>query len=59
MLIMKKRKRGTTEWIKLPNQERIRSFGEKENYKFLGVLEADTIRQTEMKEKVKNSISEE
>ena len=35
----------------LPNQERIRTFGEKENYKYLGILEMDTIKQVEIKEK--------
>ena len=36
------------------NQERIRTFGEKENY----TLEANTITQAEMKEKIENSTSE-
>ena len=31
--------------------------GEKETYKYLGILEADTIKQAEMKEKLKKSIS--
>ena len=35
------------------NQERIRMFGEKENYKYLGILEANTIKQTEIKKKKK------
>ena len=30
-------------------QERIGKLGEKESYKYLGILEADTIKQTEMK----------
>ena len=29
------------------NQEKIITFGEKENYKYLGILEADTIKQAE------------
>ena len=37
-------KRQTMEGIELPNQERIRTFGEKENYKYLGILEVDTIK---------------
>ena len=49
MLIMKSVKRYMTEGIKLPNQEKIRPFGEKETYKYLGILEADTIEQVEMK----------
>ena len=48
-----------TEGIKLPNQERIRMLGEKENYKYLGKLEVNTIKQAEMKEKQKQkSISD-
>ena len=43
----------TTEVIELPNLQRIRTLGEKKNYKYLGILEADTIKQVEMKEKVK------
>ena len=35
----------------LPNQENIRILGEKENYKFLGILEAEIITQEEKKEK--------
>ena len=31
----------------------IRTLGEKETYKYLGDLEADTIKQVEMKEKIK------
>ena len=39
----KKLKRETTEAIELSNQERIRMLGEKENNKYWGILEADTI----------------
>ena len=39
--------------IELPNQENIRTFREKETYKYLGIFEADTIKQIEMKEKNK------
>ena len=31
----------------------MRTLGKKENYKHLGILEVDTIKQTEMKEKKK------
>ena len=31
--------------------KKIRTLGEKENYKYLGVFEANTIKQMEMKEK--------
>ena len=35
----------------LPNRERIRTLGEKKNYKNLAILEATIIRQMKMKEK--------
>ena len=40
------------EGIELPKQEKIRMLGEKEIYKYLGILKADTINQVEMKEKI-------
>ena len=51
-LIMKGEKHLTDE-MELPNQEKIRPLGEKETYKYLGILETDTIKQVEMKEKIK------
>ena len=42
-----------TERKELLNQEKIRTLGEKETYKYLGILEADTIKQVVMKEKIK------
>ena len=39
--------------MELPNQDKIRMLREKETYKYLGILEADTIKQVEMKEKAK------
>ena len=51
MLITKSNKRHKTDGIELPNQEKIRMLGEKETYKYLGILEADTIKQVEIKEK--------
>ena len=52
MLVMKSGKRHLTDRMKLPNQNKIRTHGEKETYKYLGILEADTIKQVEMKEKI-------
>ena len=49
---MKSGKRQMTEGIELPNQEKIRTLGEKETYKYLAILEADTIKHVEMKEKI-------
>ena len=40
------------EGIELPNQEKIKMLREKETYKYLGILEADTIKQAKMKEKI-------
>ena len=53
MLIRKRRERKTMEGIEIPNQENIRTLGEKESYKFLGILEVDNIKQPETKEKVR------
>ena len=40
-----------TEGIELLNQEKIRTIEEKK-YEYLGILEADTIKHPEMKEKI-------
>ena len=52
MLGMKSGKRHTTEGIELPNQDKIRTLGENDAYKYLGILKADTIKQVEMKDKI-------
>ena len=39
--------------MELPNKDKIRTLGENETYKYLGILEANTIKQVEMKEKIK------
>ena len=38
--------------MELPNQEKIRTLGEKETYKYLGIMEGDSIKQVKMKEKI-------
>ena len=48
---MKSGKRHLTDGIELPSQDKIRTLGEKETNKYLGILEADTIKQVEMKDK--------
>ena len=53
VLLMKSGKRHMTDRMELPNQDKIRTLGENETYKYLGILEADTIKQVEMKEKFK------
>ena len=48
---MKSGKRHLTDGMELPNQDKITT--ENETYKYLGILEADTIKQVEMNDKVK------
>ena len=50
---MKSGKQHLTDGMELPNQDKVRMLGEKETYKYLGILEADTIKLMEMKEKMK------
>ena len=52
MLVMKSGKQHIKEGVELPNQVVIRTLGEKETYKYLGILEANTIKQREMKGKI-------
>ena len=49
---MKSCKRHLTDRMELPNQDQIRTLGENETYKYLGILEANTIKQEEMKDKI-------
>ena len=51
MLVIKSGKRHITEEVELPNQVVIGTLGEKETYKYLGILEADTLKRQEMKER--------
>ena len=53
MLVMKSGKRHLIDGMELPNQDKIRTLGEKETYKYLGILETDTIKLEEIKEKIK------
>ena len=52
MLVMKSGKRHLTDEIEQPNQDQIRTLAENQTYKYLGILEADTIKQVEMKDKI-------
>ena len=52
MLVKKSGKQHITDRMELPNQAKIKMFREKETNKYLVILEADTIRQVEMKEKI-------
>ena len=53
MLVIKRGERKLMNGIQLPNQDTIKSLDENESYKYLGILEADNIKQAEMKGKVK------
>ena len=44
MLVMKSGKRQFTDGMELPNQDKNRKLGEKETYKYLGILEADIVQ---------------
>ena len=50
MMIMKKVKRETMEGIELLTHKNFWMLRDKENYKYLGIVEVDTIKQREMKE---------
>ena len=52
-LKMKNGKRHMTDGMELPNHDKIRKPGENETYKYLRILEVDTTKQEEMKEKIK------
>ena len=51
--------RETAEGIELLIQKNTKTLEEKENFKYLVILKADTIKQVEMKWKIKKSTSEE
>ena len=53
MLIMKSGQRQMMEGIEITNQEKIRTPGGEETYKYLEILEGDAIKYAEMKEKIK------
>ena len=52
LLAMKSGKRHLTDGIELPNQDKFRTLAENETYKYLGILDDDTIKQVEMKNKI-------
>ena len=49
---MKSGKQYITDEMELPNHDKIRTLGENETCKYLGIFEANTIKQVEMKEKI-------
>ena len=44
MLVMKSGKRHLTDGMELPNQDKIRTFRVKKNFKYLGIMEAESIK---------------
>ena len=54
VLVLKRGKVVKSEGIKLPDNKKMRTFEENEGYKYLDMLQADQIKQKEMKEKVGN-----
>ena len=57
MLVMKSSRRHLTDGIKISNQDKIRTLGDNETYKYLGILEADTIKNWKWKTKCRKNIS--
>ena len=53
MLVMKTGKRHMTDEMELPNHDKIRTLEENETYKYLVILEADTIKKVHMKDDLK------
>ena len=53
MHVMKNGKRHMTDEMELPNHDRIRTLEENETCKYLGILEADTIKQVQMKDMIR------
>ena len=53
MLVMKSGKRHMTDGMELPNPDKIRTLEENETYKYLGILEADTIKQVQIKDTIR------
>ena len=49
MLVMKSGKWNLADGIEVTNQDKIKTHGENETYKYLGILEADTIKEMDMK----------
>ena len=53
MLVMKSGKRHMTDGMELPNRDKNRTLEENETHKYLGILEADTIKQVKMKDTIR------
>ena len=53
ILVMKRGRYKNSEGIKLPNDQEIKGINLDNGYKYLGILEADGIKEEEMKEKIR------
>ena len=53
MLDMKSGKRHLTYGMELSNHDKIRTLEENETYKYLGILDADTIKQVQMEDTIR------
>ena len=51
-LVIKSGKRHRTDGMELSNQDKIRTLAENETYEYLGILESDTIKQVQRKDKI-------
>ena len=52
ILVIKSGKRHLTDGIELQIQDKIRTLAENETYKYLGILEADTVKQGVMEDQI-------
>ena len=55
--VIRSDKQHLTDRMELLNQDKIRILEEKETYKYFEILKVDTIKQVEMKEKLRKNIS--
>ena len=53
MLRLRSGERESAEGIEIPTQESIKTLREKENFRYLIIVETDAIKQAEMKEKIR------
>ena len=53
LLVMKSANRHITDGMELQNHDRIRTLQENETYEYSGILEADTIKQVQMKDTIR------
>ena len=54
ILVMKRDRYKKSEGIKLPNDQEIKEIDVDNGYKYLGILEADGIKDEEMQEKIQD-----